>query len=189
MSVLFLIIGNSGAGKDTIIKSIKENFPSKLYELKIPRRVVTRQASDTENFESVDAETFHKLRESGEFVFEWESYEHFYGIRKEILDWLRKGHPVMVNVSRKIINHAKQKFPNAKVIFIRVPLEITADRIIERGRESYEEVLNRVVRAQDHQDYEEADLVVNNVGKIMETSNKVLEFMLKTIKEQPKLIT
>lgn len=184
MSILFLIIGNSGAGKDSIIKSIQEKFPPKVYELKVPRRVVTRQSSDTENFESVDTETFHRLRESGDFVFEWASYEHFYGIRKEIIDWLKKGHPVMVNVSRNIIEQAKQKFPNAKVIFIRVPLEISADRIIERGRESYEEVLNRVVRAQEHQNYEDADLIVDNIGKIEETSYKVIKFMLKSIKEQ-----
>ena len=54
----------------------------------------------------------------------------------------------------------------------------TADRIIGRGRESYKEVLTRVVRAQEHQDYKDADLVVDNVGNPEETSQKVLNYVV-----------
>lgn len=184
MSKLFVIIGNSGAGKDTIIEKVQKKWPSQYKKLKIPIRVITRQSADIEKFESVDNETFHRLRASGEFILEWESYKYFYGIRCEILDWLNDGHPVLVNISRKVVRYARDKFPNMKVIFIRVPLEVTAERIIERGRESYKEVLNRVVRAQDHQEYENADLIVDNVGKLEETSQKVLDFMLESLGEE-----
>jgi len=88
MSKVFLIIGNSGAGKDSIIDEVLRRFPSHIKKLQVPKRVITRQSSDTEKFESVDTETFYKLRESGEFILEWESYENFYGIRREVLDWL-----------------------------------------------------------------------------------------------------
>lgn len=181
MSKLFIIIGNSGAGKDTIIEEVHKKFPPQFKKLKIPKRVITRQSSDTEKFESIDKETFFKLRQSGEFILEWESYQHFYGIRHEVQDWLNAGHPVIMNVSRKVVHIARDKFPDVKVIFIRVPLEVTADRIIERGRESYKEVLDRVVRAQEHQDYEGADLIVDNVGKFEETSQKVLDYMVESL--------
>ncbi len=129
----------------------------------------------------MDKETFYKLRESGEFILEWESYEHFYGIRREVLDWLDAGHPVLLNVSRNVVQTAREKFPDVRVIFIRVPLDVTADRIIERGRESYKEVLNRVVRAQEHQDYEGADFIVDNVGNPGETSQKVLDYLVASL--------
>jgi len=175
------MIGNSGAGKDTIIDKVFRRFPSHIKKLQVPKRVITRQGSDTEKFESVDKETFHKLRESGEFILEWESYEHFYGIRREVLDWLDAGHPVLLNISRNVVQTARERFPGVRVIFIRVPLDVTADRIIERGRESYKEVLNRVVRAQEHQDYEGADFIVDNVGNIEETSQKVLDYLVASL--------
>ena len=181
MSKCFLIIGNSGAGKDSVIEEVQRRFPSHYKKLMLLRRVITRKGSDTEKFESVDTETFRKLRESGEFILEWESYEHFYGIRREVLDWLDAGHPVLLNISRTVVQTAREKIPDAKVIFIRVPLEVTADRIIERGRETYKEVLNRVVRAQEHQDSEGADFVVDNVGNLGKTSQKVLDYILESI--------
>ncbi len=181
MSNVFLIIGNSGAGKDTIIDEVLRRFPSHIKKLQVPKRVITRQSSDTEKFEPVDTETFYKLRESGEFILEWESYEHFYGIRREVMDWLDAGHPVILNISRNVVQTARETFPDVRVIFIRVPLDVTADRIIERGRESYKEVLNRVVRAQEHQDYEGADFIVDNVGNIEETSQKVLDYLVASL--------
>lgn len=187
MSILFIIIGNSGAGKDTIIEEVHKRFPPQYKKVKIPKRIITRQGSDTEKFKPVDKETFAKMRQSGEFILEWESYEHFYGIRHEVQDWLNAGHPVLMNISRKVVFTAREKFPDAKVIFIRVPLKVTADRIIERSRESYKEVLDRVVRAQEHQDYEGADLIVDNVGKIEETSQKVLDYMLESLSKHRTL--
>lgn len=181
MSILFLVIGNSGAGKDTVIRAVLEKYPPNKKTLKVPKRVVTRKISLTEDFESVDIDTFLKLKEEDELILEWESYDHYYGIRREINEWMRSGHPVMVNVSRNIIELARKRFPRVKVIFIRVPLDITADRIIERGRESYEEVLDRVVRAQNLQDFQNADLIVDNVGKIEETSQKILDFIVNTL--------
>ncbi len=181
MSKVFLIIGNSGAGKDTVIDEVLRRFPPHYKKLQVPKRVITRQSSDTEKFEPVDTETFYKLRESGEFILEWESYEHFYGIRREVMDWLDAGHPVILNISRNVVQTARETFPDVRVIFIRVPLDVTADRIIERGRESYKEVLNRVVRAQEHQDYEGADFIVDNVGNIEETSQKVLDYLVASL--------
>jgi ribose 1,5-bisphosphokinase PhnN len=86
-----------------------------------------------------------------------------------------------LNVSRNVVQTAREKFPDVRVIFIRVPLDVTADRIIERGRESYKEVLSRVVRAQEHQDYEGADFIVDNVGNLEETSQKVLDFLVESL--------
>ena len=180
MSKLFLMVGNSGAGKDTLIKKVTEIAPTKI---KIARRVVTRATSDVEDYESVDTEEFLKLKKSGEFILDWESYDTYYGIRKEVEDWLKAKHPVMINVSRQVIDIVKEKYPDTKVIFVRVPLAVTTERIIERKRETYEKVLDRVVRAQDQQDYNDADLIVDNVGDIEETSQKILDYILRVLEK------
>ena len=75
-----------------------------------------------------------------------------------------------------------------KVIFIRVPLEVTAERIIARGREPYQEVLSRVVRAQDHFENSGADIIVDNIGELEKTTQKVLDFILDTIREKDPFI-
>ncbi len=51
MSKVFLIIGNSGAGKDTVIDEVLRRFPSHYKKLKVPKRVITRKSSDSEKFE------------------------------------------------------------------------------------------------------------------------------------------
>jgi ribose 1,5-bisphosphokinase PhnN len=50
MGKVFLIIGNSGAGKDTVIDEVLRRFPSRHKKLQVPKRVITRQGSDTEKF-------------------------------------------------------------------------------------------------------------------------------------------
>lgn len=179
LSILFLVIGNSGAGKDSLIKAVRGNFPEGFGPLMIPRRVVTRDATyDAEVYESVDVDTFQTMKDEGEFILDWESFENYYGIRKEVLDWLEEGHPVMINISRSVVEHAKGIFPRVKVIFVHVPLEVTADRIIDRGRETFEEVLDRLVRAQDSQEYQSADLAVENEGDLERISKRVIGFMI-----------
>lgn len=180
MSKLFLIIGNSGAGKDTLIKEVAARAPNKI---KIARRVVTRATSDIEDYESVNTDEFFKIKESREFILDWESYDTYYGVRKEVENWLKAKHPVMINVSRQVIDLVKEKYPGTKIIFVRVPLTVTTERIIERKRETYEKVLDRVVRAQDQQDYNDADLIVENIGNIEETSKIILDYILDVLEE------
>jgi len=183
MTKLFLIVGNSGSGKDTLIKKVVEMFPKELPEIKVPKRVITRPPSpETEEFESVDEKVFFDLKERGEFILDWYIYGLYYGVRKEILDWIQKGHVVLINVSRDIICEAKKKFPYLKVIFIRVPFEITAKRIKERGRENEKEINERLERAKKNQDLPEADYVIDNSGDLEVSSKKLFDIILKEYK-------
>ncbi len=103
-------------------------------------RVITRPPSpETEDYESVDDETFLKWEKEGKFSLTWHIYGLHYGIRTEILEWMTQGHPVIINVSRKIIDNARKQFKNLRVIFVQVPFEITAARIKDRGRENEEQ--------------------------------------------------
>lgn len=141
--------------------------------------MVTRDAVyDAEVYESVDVDTFQTMKNEGEFILDWESFENYYGIRKEVLNWLEEGHPVMINISRSVVEYAKGIFPRVKVIFVHVPLEVTADRIIDRGRETFEEVLDRLVRAQGSQEYQAADLAVENEGDLERIGKMVIGFMI-----------
>ena len=182
MSKLFFIIGNSGSGKDSLVQEAIENYPSDRKEIKIPVRVITRPPSpETEDYESVDEETFLKWQEEGKFALTWYIYGLHYGIRTEILEWMRQGHPVIVNVSRKIIESARKQFDNLKVIFVQVPFEITAARIKDRGREDEEAMQARLERARKNQTYPSADYTVDNSGDLKIAAKSMLNYILSAV--------
>ena len=182
MSKLFLIVGNSGSGKDSLIQAVKNKFSIQNKEIKVPIRVITRPASpDTEDFESISEEAFNKLKIKGEFALDWHIYGLYYGVRKNIELWISQGHPVLINVSRNILIDAKQKYPDLKIIFVKVPFEITANRIKERGREDPESMKKRLERARSNQNLPYADFVVDNSGDLEEAAEKMLKYIISEI--------
>jgi ribose 1,5-bisphosphokinase len=177
------VVGNSGSGKDSIISGAVENYPSNLKKPFIPKRYITRPPSEFEYNIYISPVEFKEMANQGKFALKWHIYGLDYGVLIEIDDWLKKGHSVIVNVSRIVINEARKQYKNIKVIFIEVPFEITVERIKNRGRESEERLKERIQRAKAHQKLTEADFVVRNNGKLEEAVNKFLEYILKVCKK------
>ncbi len=183
MSKLFFIVGNSGSGKDSLVQQVIDTYPPNQKEIKIPVRVITRPPSpETEDYESVDEETFQKWEKEGKFVLTWFIYGLHYGIRTEIIDWMKDGHPVIINVSRKIIEAARTRFENLRVIFVQVPFEITAARIRERGRENQVAMQARLERARKNQVFPGADCVIDNSGDLESAGKDLLDYILSEVK-------
>ncbi len=183
MTKLFFVVGNSGSGKDTLIQEVIEMYPKELKSIKIPVRVITRPPSpETEDYESIDEETFLKWKDEGKFALTWYIYGLHYGIRSEILEWMLNGHPVIINVSRKIIESARKKFESLKVIFVHVPFEITSARIKERGREDEQAMKARLERARKNQNLPSADFVVDNSGDLKTAAKTMLDYILSVLK-------
>jgi ribose 1,5-bisphosphokinase len=181
---LIFLVGNSGSGKDSLLKAALENWPEDIPEVRIPRRYITRPPHETEPFYSVSEEEFHKLDNQGKFCLTWHIYDLYYGVPKEILDWIDQGALVVVNVSRSIISEAKMKYPNLKVIFVKVPFEVTLQRIKSRGRESEDDPVfqKRVERARKNQDFPTADFIVDNAGDLLIGASKLREYLLSLTK-------
>ena len=183
---LILIVGNSGSGKDSIMNGVKEKFPSELKSLYLAQRFITRPSSDTEDNFAVTPEDFKIMSLKGGFALEWHIYGLDYGVPIEIDDWLKKGHPVLVNVSRSIVKKARDTYQNILVVFIEVPFEITLKRIKERARESGEKLEERIQRAKKNQSFPEADFIVDNSGDLEDAINKFLNYILTTAKAKGK---
>ena len=179
--LLILIVGNSGSGKDSIMRGVLERYPSDLKTLYLTQRYITRPYSDTEDFIAIKPEDFKKLSLQGEFVLEWHIYGLDYGVPIEIDEWLEKGHPVLVNVSRKIIKKARRMYQKMLVVFIDVPFEITLKRVKERGRESGARLEERILRARQNQDMPDADFIVDNSGELDDAINQFLNYLISNI--------
>ncbi|MFX1447808.1 MAG: phosphonate metabolism protein/1,5-bisphosphokinase (PRPP-forming) PhnN [Promethearchaeota archaeon] len=182
--LLILIVGNSGSGKDSIMKGVKERFPLELKNPYLTKRFITRPSSDTEDNVAVTPEEFRKMSMRGEFALEWHIYGLDYGVPIEIDDWMKKGHPVLVNVSRTIVKKARDIYQNTLVFFIEVPFEITLKRIKARARESGERLEERIQRAKKNQSFPDADFTVDNSGDLEAAINEFLHHLLCTIKQK-----
>ena len=182
--ILFLVVGNSGSGKDTLIRAIQEQFPPNLKKILVPQRYITRPPSKSESNISISPKKFNKMSNKGKFALEWHIYGLDYGVPKIIEQWLEAGHPVIVNVSRTIINDAKDKYRNLKVIFIYVPFEVSVNRLEERGRESGDGLKERIERARNNQDYDAADFVVDNSGNIDDVIKLLLNYIIKIVQKK-----
>ncbi|MFW9825049.1 MAG: hypothetical protein ACFFE4_19065, partial [Candidatus Thorarchaeota archaeon] len=183
---LFLIIGNSGSGKDSIISGIVKAYPQDLIQIVAPKRYITRPPSESEENISLTPKEFIELDEKGKFALKWHIYQLDYGISIEIEDWLKIGHPVIINVSRTIVKQAKEKYLNVKVIFVEVPFEITFQRIKERKRESFELLQERIERARGNQSFPNADYIVDNSGELNDAISQCLNYIIQVIMPKNK---
>ncbi|NVM44261.1 MAG: phosphonate metabolism protein/1,5-bisphosphokinase (PRPP-forming) PhnN [Candidatus Lokiarchaeota archaeon] len=184
--MLILVVGNSGSGKDSILKGVKERFPSEFKSVYLTQRFITRPSSDTEDNISVTPEIFKEMSAQGKFALEWHIYGLDYGVPIEIDEWMKKGHLVLVNVSRSIVKTAREIYQNILVVFIEVPFEITLKRVKERARESGKRLEERIQRAKKNQIFPDADFYVDNSGDLKVAINQFLDYLLTAVKAKRK---
>jgi len=158
---LILVVGPSGAGKDTLLGLAKLACADDV-SVVFPRRVVTREASSSEDNAQLSAAEFQQALTRGDFAMHWEAHGHRYGLRRAIDDDIRAGRSVVVNVSRTVIDAARRAYANVTVIAIAAPPDVLAERIRLRARGSdgrAEQRLSRMV------DSAVPDVTILNVGR------------------------
>jgi ribose 1,5-bisphosphokinase len=141
---LFLVVGPSGVGKDTLLAGAKTADPS----LHWARRVITRPSTaDGEPFEGVTTQTFADRLTAGAFALHWDAHGLRYAVPHAELALLAFGQNVMVNGSRGALTAALVAFPDLTVIRISAPSAVLAERLAQRGRESRAEIKARLDRS------------------------------------------
>ena len=153
--VLFLIVGNSGSGKDAVM----DYAAKKVKDLFVAKRSITRPSGIGEEYNSILEEEFNEK----DYFLSWKSYNKYYGVGFEVLQGLKKGSNYLVNVSRQVLNNIKSKWNNTFIVEFRIPLDLTRKRLEERGRENSEEIKERLNRA--------LNAPVVNSDLIIDTSN------------------
>ena len=143
-----------------------------------PSSVITRLTEGSLVLSS--SEEFEDLKQRNFFCLIWHVYGTYYGIPGNILGWLKQGQHVIVNVSREIIPQARKIIPDLKVIFVKVPLESTLQRMRSRSREPENDPLfqQRLQRAKKNQTLKGADFVVDNSGPLETAAESLLEYLI-----------
>jgi ribose 1,5-bisphosphokinase len=149
--ILFLIVGPSGVGKDTLIDGAKAAL-ARDPKFVFPARYITRpfDAGGEQHIEMTPQE-FVTAQAEGHYVLSWQAHGLDYGIHRAILEELANGNHVIVNVSRSVLDQARAIFPNLRIVSISAPSDVLASRLRARGRETEADIVDRIKRAESYQ--------------------------------------
>lgn len=176
--ILYIMSGPSGTGKGTICNEIIKRRDINLSVSVTSRdKRVGEIAGVTYNYISVDE--FRKLIED-EKMLEWAMYgENYYGTPKENIEkMLDEGKDVLLEIEVQGALQVKSKMPEAVMMFIVPPsMEVLKKRLIDRGRETEDEINTRIKTAQAEfaKSFQYNDIIVND--DLEECVNKVMSLM------------
>jgi ribose 1,5-bisphosphokinase len=152
--MLVLVVGPSGAGKDTLLEAAQQALADDP-RFRFVRRVITRPAEAGGEAHEAVTETEFATRD---FALQWQAHGLRYGIPA---DAIGDAIITVANVSRLVIAEAAQRFP-IRVIEVTAAPEILAVRLASRRREAAGDVAQRLARNVALPDHVSVDTVVND---------------------------
>lgn len=145
--VLFLVVGPSGVGKDTLMEGARDALGHSRW-FHFPRRFITRPAgAGGEDHRALTEAEFDRRRAAGGFLHHWQAHGLRYAIPAEVLDRLAQGTNVLLNVSRRALPVFAARWPRCVALHVTASPATRAARLHARGRESAAEVAARLDHA------------------------------------------
>lgn len=145
--MMIAVVGPSGVGKDTLMSAAAQHFADNEGVFFVRRTITRAPDSGGEDHDAVSCETFDQMVADNEFSVWWGAHGLKYGVPRSACDEMAKGRIAVVNGSRSALGVFSHVFTRLKVISITARPEVLAERLAARGRESREDILNRLARA------------------------------------------
>lgn len=158
---LIVVVGPSGAGKDTLIDHCRRRFAGDA-RVVFPARVISRERHHSEAHEPATVDTFEVVAARDGYALAWAAHGLLYALPRTIDDDIRAGRAVVVNISRAAIAEARARYARVVVIYVDAPPTVRAARLAGRGRETKEEIYGRMARQVGAFDVATADVVIVN---------------------------
>ncbi len=174
---LILVVGSSGAGKDSLIRAASKALADNS-KIHFPKRAVTRQSdSEREDHESLTADAFRKIEAQGGFSLSWQAHGLSYGIPVAAEALLERGETVVVNASRTVVTAASRRYPNLEVVHVTASPEVLAKRLTARDGAETQDLEQRLARQVA---WKEAGLKVHEIendGSLAESLSKFVTIL------------
>ncbi|MGV1915579.1 phosphonate metabolism protein/1,5-bisphosphokinase (PRPP-forming) PhnN [Rhizobium sp. 22-785-1] len=181
LGTMIVVVGPSGAGKDTLIDYAAERLRDQA-DVHFVRRIITRDSdAGGENHEGCSEETFQRKKVAGEFCVSWSAHGLHYGIPASVKQHLKKGGVAVANGSRSALPHFRAAFPNLKVVVVTARPEILSARLANRGRESMSEIMGRLDRKVEAICDSFDVTTIDNSGEIEEAGSVLLALLQSSI--------
>lgn len=143
--MLILVVGPSGAGKDTLMDTARATIGADA-QFRFVRRDITRPATaGGEAHTEISEAEFAARAAAGAYALSWRAHGLGYGIPADIESDLAARRVVVANVSRSVLADAARRYPT-RVLQITAPPDVLAARLAARGRETAEDIAARIRR-------------------------------------------
>jgi len=165
---LFIISGPSGSGKTTLVLAALQRL--KEYAVEQCVTYTTREPREGE----IHAKDYYFLTEDDfkvkieqNFFLEWSTwYNHYYGTPRFVLQRLKEGISFLIILDRHGAASVKQYYSQAHMIWIEpASLLLLKKRLIARGKNSLQEIEQRIHKAQIEMEQEEKEKLYEKVIK------------------------
>lgn len=174
---LFVITGPSGAGKDTIVKELRERFP----EIHVAVTATTRERRPGEaegvDYFFLDVPTFLERLANDEFMESAQVYGKPYGVpRNQVRQALQREQDVVLKVDVQGAATIKERWPEAIVIFV-CPgsMDQLLDQLRRRKTSDPEDLMRRFgeAKAEIPRAFEFDYFVFNEIDRHEDATNEV----------------
>ena len=180
MPQLFYIVGASGVGKDSLMEYARLRINGSLPILFAHRYITRPPKEGNENHVYITPEEFRLRRDKDLFALHWISHGLYYGIGKEIDTWMANGFNVVVNGSRQYLPVAIEYYPALVTIVIEADPDIIRRRLVSRGRETTQDIENRLQRQPDRWNGASGRINIYNNGPLEEGGNALVAALAVT---------
>jgi phosphonate metabolism protein PhnN/1,5-bisphosphokinase (PRPP-forming) len=164
--LMVLVVGPSGAGKDTLMQAAAHRLQGDERYVFF-QRVLTRDAkAGGEDHLPMTEDKFRDAFALGAFCLSWRAHGLAYGIPISMIGALRHGRTTIVNVSRHMISAAEDIWPRVGVIYVDADVATREQRIAARKRELAADIMTRLTRTVEFSTRRAPVLEVQNNGSI-----------------------
>ena len=177
---LVLVVGPSGAGKDTLMNSLRERLAGDA-NFRFARRRITRPADGaTETHDPITDADYEKAVRSGDCALSWRAHGLGYILPKSVDGFIASGGTVIANGSRRALADAFEKYANPVVLLITAPKAVLAERLAARGRETRQSIDQRLKRADIDMPGVPNLVRIENTGTVASAVNSMVTALTST---------
>jgi guanylate kinase len=151
--ILFVVSAPSGAGKTTLVESIRRT-PNLFYSVSCTTRAPRTGEIDGEDYQFLSDTVFRERIEKGEFLEHAQVHGDYYGtLREPVVANLKSGKDVLIDIDTQgaaVIRNCDDSligFALADVFIIPPDLDELRKRLLNRGTETSEQIDSRLATA------------------------------------------
>lgn len=144
---LIVVVGPSGAGKDSLINYARERLAMDPTILFVRRAVTRPRDGVTEDHDSLSLDAFAAAVAQDRFAVTWEAHGLHYGLPVEVQLHVDAGGIAIANGSRQALPSILQTFAKVIVVHVTAKPDVLARRLAMRGREEAADIETRLRRS------------------------------------------
>lgn len=176
---LFILSAPAGTGKTTLARMASSEFSCVVESVSYTTRAPRGSEVEGRDYFFVSKETFHKLKEEGEFLEDAEVFGNCYGTSKKFVqEHLNQGHHVLLVIDVQGAMKLKNMNIHGVFIFIKPPsLLALKQRLMARNADSQESIELRLSQAEKELEFEkyyDYQIINDNLSSAFDVLQSIL---------------